>query len=76
MSVKEHENIYRVYVSSSLVMLCSAHTVLSFYFKDVYNKIDSISLEQVDKLAREDHTAVISCEMDLKFVCLFCNAYR
>lgn len=23
---------------------------------DVYNKIDSISLEQVDKLAREDHT--------------------
>ncbi|OCB85204.1 developmentally regulated GTP-binding protein [Sanghuangporus baumii] len=31
----------------------------------VYNKIDSISLEQVDKLAREDHTVVISCEMDL-----------
>ncbi|EJD04262.1 developmentally regulated GTP-binding protein [Fomitiporia mediterranea MF3/22] len=31
----------------------------------VYNKVDSISLEQVDKLAREDHTAVISCEMDL-----------
>ncbi|KAI5123713.1 hypothetical protein M0805_000307 [Coniferiporia weirii] len=31
----------------------------------VYNKIDSISLEQVDKLARENHTVVISCEMDL-----------
>ncbi|KAL1670759.1 hypothetical protein GGF50DRAFT_93732 [Schizophyllum commune] len=31
----------------------------------VYNKIDSISLEQVDKIAREPHTAVISCEMDL-----------
>ncbi|KAH8120513.1 developmentally regulated GTP-binding protein [Phellopilus nigrolimitatus] len=31
----------------------------------IYNKIDSISLEQVDKLAREDHTVVISCEMDL-----------
>ncbi|KAL5495555.1 RBG2 [Sanghuangporus weigelae] len=31
----------------------------------VYNKIDSISLEQIDKLAREDHTVVISCEMDL-----------
>lgn len=33
---------------------------------DVYNKVDAISLEQVDKLAREDHTVVISCEMDLK----------
>lgn len=33
---------------------------------DVYNKIDSISLEQMDKLAREDHTVVISCELDLK----------
>ncbi|KAF4623105.1 hypothetical protein D9613_002076 [Agrocybe pediades] len=32
---------------------------------DVYNKIDSISLEQVDKLARQPHTVVISCEMDL-----------
>ena len=33
---------------------------------DVYNKIDAISLERVDKLAREPHTVVISCEMDLK----------
>ncbi|KAH7104741.1 developmentally regulated GTP-binding protein, partial [Auriculariales sp. MPI-PUGE-AT-0066] len=31
----------------------------------VYNKIDAISLEQMDKLAREPNTAVISCEMDL-----------
>ncbi|EIW86461.1 developmentally regulated GTP-binding protein [Coniophora puteana RWD-64-598 SS2] len=31
----------------------------------VYNKIDAISLEQVDKLARTDHTVVISCELDL-----------
>ncbi|KAK7058366.1 Ribosome-interacting GTPase 2 [Paramarasmius palmivorus] len=31
----------------------------------VYNKIDSISLEQVDKLARTPNTVVISCEMDL-----------
>lgn len=31
----------------------------------VYNKIDSISLEQMDILARQDHTLVISCEMDL-----------
>ena len=31
----------------------------------VYNKIDSISLEHLDKLAREDNTAVMSCELDL-----------
>lgn len=31
----------------------------------VYNKIDAISLEQTDKLAREPNTVVISCEMDL-----------
>jgi len=29
----------------------------------VYNKIDSISLEQVDKLARAPHSLVISCEL-------------
>ncbi|KAJ7169470.1 developmentally regulated GTP-binding protein [Mycena filopes] len=29
----------------------------------VYNKIDSISLEQMDKLARTPNTVVISCEM-------------
>lgn len=37
---------------------------------DVYNKIDAISLEQMDKLAREDHTVVISCELGLKCVLL------
>ena len=31
----------------------------------VYNKIDAISLPHLDKLAREDHTAVMSCELDL-----------
>ncbi|QDS70463.1 Ribosome-interacting GTPase 2 [Venturia effusa] len=31
----------------------------------VYNKIDSISLEHLDKLAREPNTAVMSCELDL-----------
>ena len=33
---------------------------------DVYNKVDAISLEQLDKLAREPHSVVISCEMELK----------
>ncbi|CAG8525034.1 7277_t:CDS:2 [Acaulospora colombiana] len=32
----------------------------------VFNKIDAISLEQMDKYAREDHSMVISCEMGLK----------
>lgn len=31
----------------------------------MFNKIDAVSLEQVDKIAREDHSVVISCEMDL-----------
>lgn len=31
----------------------------------VYNKIDSVSLEFLDQLAREPHTAVMSCELDL-----------
>lgn len=33
---------------------------------DVYNKIDSISIEQLDKIARQPNSVVISCEMDLK----------
>ncbi|KAF8506871.1 developmentally regulated GTP-binding protein [Russula emetica] len=31
----------------------------------VYNKIDAISLEAMDRLAHENHTVVISCEIDL-----------
>ena len=38
-----------------------------FSHLDVYNKVDAISLEQVDKLARQDHTVVISAEQDLKW---------
>ncbi|TBU47371.1 developmentally regulated GTP-binding protein [Dichomitus squalens] len=37
----------------------------------VYNKIDAISLEQVDKLARQDHTLVISCELGLNLEYLY-----
>ena len=54
--------------------LCKYHPililwdVLSDHIIDVYNKIDAISLEQMNKLAHEDHTLVISCEMDLKHV--------
>lgn len=31
----------------------------------VYNKIDSVSIEFLDQLAREPNTVVMSCEMDL-----------
>jgi ribosome-interacting GTPase 1 len=31
----------------------------------IYNKIDSVSLDFLDKLAREPHTVVMSCELDL-----------
>lgn len=34
----------------------------------VYNKVDAISLEQLDQYARQDHTVVISCELGLKLV--------
>lgn len=36
----------------------------------VYNKIDSISLELMDKLGRQPNTVVISCEMDLNLTYL------
>lgn len=30
-----------------------------------YNKIDSVSIEYLDNLAREPNTVVMSCELDL-----------
>lgn len=36
----------------------------------VLNKVDGISLEEVDRLARQPHTVVISCELGLKYVSL------
>lgn len=45
-------------------MACSV-TLTDNHSLYVYNKIDSISLEHLDKLAREPHTAVMSCELDL-----------
>jgi hypothetical protein len=59
---QELENTYHVYVR---FFLLQSHILNE---TDVYNKIDSISLEQMDKLARSEHSVVISCEMDLKCV--------
>jgi ribosome-interacting GTPase 1 len=39
--------------------------IVSFSSLYVYNKIDSVSLDFLDKLAREPHTCVMSCELDL-----------
>lgn len=45
---------------SEVVMTCA--DVRSLY---VYNKIDSISLDFLNQLAREPNTVVMSCELDL-----------
>ncbi len=39
--------------------------MLKFGSLYVYNKVDSVSLEFLDELAHEPHTAVMSCELDL-----------
>jgi len=57
-------------VSVCLRVLPGAIKAEGFLPLDVYNKIDAISLEQVDKIARQPHSLVISCEMDLKLAFL------
>ena len=44
------------FMTGRALILCSLY---------VYNKIDSVSIEFLDKLAREPNTAVMSCEMNL-----------
>lgn len=48
--------MYRIWVWISIDLIISLY---------VYNKIDSVSLDFLDKLAREPHTVVMSCELDL-----------
>lgn len=38
---------------------------LEIFFLQVYNKIDQVSIQEVDRLARTPHTVVISCNMKL-----------
>ncbi|KAJ3079385.1 Developmentally-regulated GTP-binding protein 2 [Rhizoclosmatium sp. JEL0117] len=63
-------------IHNAEVLIRDDHTVDDFidvvlgnrkYIRCVYcyNKIDAISLEEVDKLARQPYTVVISCEGDL-----------
>lgn len=52
---------------------CSADDLIDVICKNrayipclyVYNKIDQISLEEVDKLAHQSHSVVVSCNMKL-----------
>lgn len=59
-------NTYHAFVSIALPDVFRGTELRTRISLDVYNKIDAISLEQMDKLAREDHTVVISCELGLK----------
>jgi ribosome-interacting GTPase 1 len=59
---QERESTYHAFVR--LVPAAPANSYARS--PDVYNKIDAISLETMDRLAHDDHTVVISCEMDLK----------
>ncbi len=47
------------------VVDCTRYTLISIFSLYVYNKIDSVSLDFLDKLAREPNTVVMSCELDL-----------
>lgn len=42
----------------------SYNTFFSIHFQ-CYNKIDQITIEEVDRLARQENTVVVSCEDDL-----------
>lgn len=59
---------HRKYIKwfSPLSSLVAPGTDLTLPFSlYVYNKIDCISMEFLDQLAHEDHTVVMSCELDL-----------
>ena len=53
---------HRKYIKWCVISQVTAAYDESLY---VYNKIDSVSIEFLDKLAREPNTVVMSCELDL-----------
>lgn len=59
--MKEHRKYIKWYEDFHVARVCIDQDS-SLY---VYNKIDSVSLDFLDKLAREPHTVVMSCELDL-----------
>lgn len=59
---KDHRKYIKWYNTPGLNSLFPTLIPRSLY---VYNKIDSISMEHLDTLAREPNTAIMSCELDL-----------
>ena len=58
-SSEPHPSLVRLeilYVEMLIIVVTSLY---------VYNKIDSVSLDFLDQLAREPNTVVMSCELDL-----------
>lgn len=62
--MKDHRKYIKWYVSMHIIWEKGwyLNTTRSLY---VYNKIDSVSLDFLDQLAREPDTVVMSCELDL-----------
>ncbi len=60
--MKDHRKYIKWYARYLKPLRFPLSLDLSLY---VYNKIDSVSLDFLDKLAREPHTVVMSCELDL-----------
>ncbi len=58
---------HRKYIkwSGSILAMWSSSSLNSGTSLYVYNKIDAVSLDFLDKLAREPNTVVMSCELDL-----------
>lgn len=60
--MKDHRKYIKWYVAGiktiEIYLTCNP----SLY---VYNKIDAVSIDFLDKLAREPNTVVMSCELDL-----------
>jgi ribosome-interacting GTPase 1 len=65
--MKDHRKYIKWLVVFPVVELvsCSSTNTDSRHSLYVYNKIDSVSLDFLDKLAREPNTCVMSCELDL-----------
>jgi len=61
-----HTKIYSMSVCVSERLPLKGFERTIYNFLDVYNKIDAIGLEQVNKIARQPQSLVISCEMGLK----------
>lgn len=68
--MKEHRKYIKWYIFIRVLFFATVPSVKLTDFSSrislyVYNKIDSVSLDFLDKLAREPNTCVMSCELDL-----------